>query len=173
MFRRASSGWKHAAGNDTASRFVSADWRQYACGVVFAALLLCLTVGAVACGSNHFSANSAASPDDDNDMTDDDGSPIDDDDDDDDDNLAWTPMVGSFSKLAAVSGSSASDVYAVGTGRNYQGNVVHYDGFSWLGMEGVPINGGLRSVWAVAPTIVYVAGTTDSILQLTVSVGLR
>jgi hypothetical protein len=79
------------------------------------------------------------------------------------DQVAWCTVptgVSVFYELAAVWGSSASDVWAVGSG----GTIIHYDGTSWT-----PTPSGVRNtfygVWGSGPNEVYVVSSTAVILR--------
>jgi hypothetical protein len=111
-----------------------------------------------------------ASPDDDNgndDDDDDDASPKSDDDDDDnndndtlsDDDISpeWTTMSsGTTENLSAVWGSSATDVYAVGT----DGSISHYDGSAWSPILHQP-QYGFTGVWGSSASDVFAPGRAN------------
>jgi hypothetical protein len=135
--------------------------------------------------------------DDDNDdaspPADDDASPSDDDNDDNDDatdvfavgsagvilhydGSTWSPMPSpTTDTLAAVWGSSGSDVFAVGGSADFPSGtsdavIVHYDGSSWTAMPNVPNSWPetsirwsefLNGVWGASPSSVFAVGSAD------------
>src|SRR5262245_27671558 len=60
----------------------------------------------------------------------------------------------------AVSGTSGSDVWAVGN----RGAIIHYDGTRW-GLRSSPTGIDLRAVFAVSPTEAYAAGKAGEVLR--------
>jgi hypothetical protein len=79
------------------------------------------------------------------------------------DEVAWCAVdtkVSVFYELAAVWGSSASDVWAVGSG----GTIIHYDGNNWTPTpSGVPNT--FYGVWGSGPNDVYVVSGAAVILR--------
>jgi hypothetical protein len=82
------------------------------------------------------------------------------------DGQAWTAAAipsGSASGLAGVWGSSAADVYAVGSNAAGQGVILHFDGAAWSLAYSSPAP--LRSVWGSGPRDIYVGGDAGTLLH--------
>lgn len=72
----------------------------------------------------------------------------------------WSTMTSnSTSILQGVWGSSASDVYAVGSG----GTILHYNGSAWSTVTS-PVSAWLYDVWGLSANSVFVVGSSASIL---------
>lgn len=73
--------------------------------------------------------------------------------------LHWTPMAsGTQGNIYAVSGSSATDVFAI-DGAN---GILHYDGTSWLRQAPSP-DPGFGAVWASSNTDVFAVGSAGTL----------
>jgi hypothetical protein len=95
------------------------------------------------------------------------------------DGAAWSPVSTGFDFLAqlwltGLSGSSASDVYAVGEGFDEAGGssfgaILHFDGRSWSKVSGPPLppelEGALYTVSSSSPTEAYAVGFTFNIVN--------
>lgn len=74
---------------------------------------------------------------------------------------SWSFTTGQgFGPLLGIWGSSASDVFAVGTG----GAILHYDGLRWSAMASGTTRD-LYGVWGSSPTNVYAVGALGTILR--------
>jgi hypothetical protein len=83
------------------------------------------------------------------------------------DGKMWSRQISGVSirtKLHAVWGASASDVFAVGEDENNQGIVLHYDGVSW---SKATISGSkrIRSVWGTTGANVYATAEGGHVLR--------
>lgn len=76
------------------------------------------------------------------------------------DGWCWENPLPTGNALYAVSGSSASDVWAVGD----NGTILHYDGKTW---SGVPsgVSNRLTGVWAPSATEAWISGTNGALLR--------
>ena len=95
------------------------------------------------------------------------------------DGTTWSPVATSFNFLAqlwltGVSGSSASDVYAVGEGFDESGGsafgaILHFDGSNWSKVLGPPLppqlEGALYTVSSSSATEAYAVGFTFNIVN--------
>ncbi|HVH46660.1 MAG TPA: hypothetical protein VM925_30170 [Labilithrix sp.] len=76
---------------------------------------------------------------------------------------AWCPVptpVSTRFALTAVWGSSANDVWAVGSG----GSIVHYDGAAWAATP-TNVTNTFHAVWGSGPNDVWAVAMTDTILH--------
>lgn len=92
------------------------------------------------------------------------------------DGTAWSAVPSTFNLLAqlwltGLSGSSASDIYAVGEGFDESGGssfgaILHFDGKSWSMVSGPPLppqlEGGLYTVSSSSPNEAYAVGGARS-----------
>lgn len=79
------------------------------------------------------------------------------------DEAAWCPVqtgVSSLYALVAVSGSSKTDVWAVGSG----GTIVHWDGAAWTATP-TGLKNTFHAVWARGANEVWAVSSTDAILR--------
>jgi photosystem II stability/assembly factor-like uncharacterized protein len=70
--------------------------------------------------------------------------------------------VPSTSRLRAVWGTSANDVFVVGD----SGTALRYDGVAWERFP-APTTRDLRTLWGRSPTEVYAAGDSGTVLRFT------
>lgn len=70
----------------------------------------------------------------------------------------WSRMPMPKGHFFGVWGSSASDVFAVGSG----GVIIHYDGTAWTRMKAPPRDGDLLGVWGNSPQDVFAVGDMRS-----------
>jgi cysteine-rich repeat protein len=75
------------------------------------------------------------------------------------DGASWTPQTG-FPELQAITGTSATDMFAVGAA----GTIVHFDGVSWSAQTS-NTTAFLRAVWAAAPDDVYAVGDAGTVVH--------
>jgi len=85
------------------------------------------------------------------------------------DGKRWTLMdaasnVGGYYHLAAIWGTSHSDVFAVGSSGDpdYGDMVMHYDGLRWSELPVPSGGGGLYAVWGASASDVFASGTNDT-----------
>ncbi len=127
-------------------------------GKILLGLALLALVSVLACAPHHHAGDDEVSADDDdNDNNDEAPDDDDDNDNDNDDDFVWTQMQSDFAQFYGVSGTAHDDVFAVGSGDD-GGEIFHFDGASWLRMDGAPTDFHGSGIWCNTASDVFVAG---------------